>query len=69
MVVAAVSSIKGKPPVLRSIVHTFGVTPTQSYLFNEEPTDLKITYELMPEEDRPNGNGWMTTKWLKIAGR
>lgn len=68
MVVSAVSSVQGKPPTLQSLVYTFGLTPTQTYLFNEEPTDLKITYEAMPDEDRPNGNGWMTTKWLKIDG-
>jgi hypothetical protein len=68
MVVSAVSSVQGKPPALQSLVYTFGSTPTQTYFFNEEPTDLKITYEKMPDEDRPNSNGWMTSKWLKIDG-
>ncbi len=51
---------------LKRIVYTLGAAPSQTYTFSEQPSDVEVSYEKMPDVDRPNTDGWLTTDWLKV---
>ena len=51
---------------MKRIKYTLGPNQAQTYTFTEQPSDVEIVYENMPEADRPNTDRWLTTEWLKV---
>ncbi len=51
---------------LKRIAYKLGLEPSQTYTFNEQPSDIVLSYESMPEVDRPNTDGWLTTDWMTV---
>ena len=62
-----ISSLNSAKKVdLKRIAYSLGVEQKQTYTFTEQPTELEISYEKMPDVDRPNTDGWLTTDWMKV---
>ncbi len=60
------SNTSAKRVDLKRIVYSLGAESIQAYTFTEQPSDVEVSFEKMPDVDRPNTDGWLTTDWLKV---